>query len=93
MRSFSWFRGCPILVPVSTSHTWPVLSAQAVTTRRPSGLKEAHVILSPCFKGAETGLPVEASHSFASVLLTVIIRLPFGPHFAIVHRVGVRKGG
>ena len=38
----SWcWRGAPTGWPVAASHTRAVLSSEAVTTRRPSGLKAA----------------------------------------------------
>ena len=57
--------GLPISAPVAASHTRAVLSADAVTTRAPSGLNVALWTISSCCNGLPIGAPVAASHTRA----------------------------
>ena len=52
-------------LPFVVSQSRPVLSPEAVTTRRPSGLNRAELTAPLCFMGWPTALPVAASHSRA----------------------------
>ena len=79
--------------PVAASQTRTVSSAQAVTTWRPSGPKEASVTRSPCRSDAVIGRPVAVSQTRRRPIVAgcnhaVAVRTECG----VVHLVGVRQG-
>ena len=51
--------------PVASSHTRAVRSSLAVSTRRPSGLKQAWRTAASCRSGPVTGCPLTADHTRA----------------------------
>ena len=75
----SWRIGSPSGLPLSASHTRAVLSSEAVTIRRPSGLKLAALTRSSWRIGSPSGLPLSASHTRAVLSSdAVTIRRPSG---------------
>src|SRR3712207_874557 len=68
-------RGGVTASPVAVSQAREVPSAQAVTTRRPSGLKRAVRTGPRCRRGGVIGRPVTASHTRAVWLLLAVTTL------------------